>query len=293
MSSIGIILGLAAALSVTTHNRQIRNLTHVNAMLINWLKFTAVVVTSAALITLTDLGEWTLPSWQFFAMVALAIPIERTIAHLGTRALQESDQSLMAPLHGLTPIFLIPLGLIFLAEVPSLLGLFGIGLILIGTVYLGLGKAKKEIGAALRALWKERGTKYMVGSTFFAASAFIVAKFAFTYGSPVQYVFYIYAVNASVSALLVVTRFEMSAIVETLRGKLRPLSLAACSFGITPLLHFTGLSYMPTSYFSAIKRSSILFDVIVGATIGKEEEAAKRLLAGVLVLMGIILFVFA
>lgn len=68
------------------------------------------------------------------------------------------------------------------------------------------------------------------------------------------------------------------------------MALMASAYTTSSILHFVGLSLLFAAYYISIKRLSILFDVIFGKLIHKEEHFYERLI-GVALMVGGMAFI--
>jgi drug/metabolite transporter (DMT)-like permease len=103
-----------------------------------------VVVWGVTLLGLPLLGLFTFASMphppafdRLFVLGVLGSVGLNVIAHLAsTRALKLADASLVTPLLIFSPVFTVLISAVFLGEIPSARGLFGVGLVLVGAYWL-------------------------------------------------------------------------------------------------------------------------------------------------------------
>ena len=223
----------------------------------------------ALLVTL--FAEWKIPEPRFWLiLLGLSLPVELTLSYVYIRAFQISPQSLVGPLFSLSALFLIPLGYIFLGELPSILGAVGILSVMIGPFFLGKESKRKSVG--ITNIFKEKGSWYMLASAFFAASGVTITKLSFHYASPLLFTFY--SVVSIFVAITVILWFQ--------RGFSRmPFgrSFLGMVFAYVAVVatHAVGLSLLIAAYFISLKRLSIVFDVFLGRLVHKEDHFRERL----------------
>jgi len=208
--------------------------------------------------------------------------MELGIVFLHIRAFQQSPQSLIGPLASLSALSLIPLGYVFLKETPSFLGLLGVGSIAVGPFFLGSTRSGRSLRQRIRNIFQDRGSRYIIGSALISAGAVVITKFLFQYAPPLLYTFY-----SLLSVLIGIT------IILFFTGKFRDLRYAPSSlfgigalFSIVAATHAVGLSLLFSSYFISLKRFSIIFDVLFGHLVHKEDYFRERLIGALFMIVG-------
>jgi EamA-like transporter family. len=69
--------------------------------------------------------------------------------------------------------------------------------------------------------------------------------------------------------------------------------LIGATMGIAVITHFVAISKIETAYMIAIKRTSILFSVVLGKFFLQDKEFRKRFEGALLMLLGVIIVSFA
>lgn len=280
---MGFLVGLLNSITVAFQNSQLRQLSGVSTYLLNWLRFLVATVILAILVTV--FSRWHIPPRPFWLLLlGVSLPIEILIAFGYARAFQVSPQSLVGPLFSLSPIFLVPMSYLLNGELPSRLGLVGVFSAAVGALALGWDMANPGIRRAVANILGERGSYFMLGAAFFAAIAVSVAKFSYRYSSPLLFAFYITA-----ALLIAHTPAVFTKSFSQLRGRWRGAIAMASAYGVGMALHYTGLSLLIAAYYISIKRLSIVFDVIFGKIIGREDHLRERLAGALLMVAGVIL----
>lgn len=215
--------------------------------------------------------------------------------YLIIKAFKLSEVSLIAPLRLIIPPLVIASGFLVLKEVPSLLGVVGIALTVIGFWIFFLIEYNTSTGEIMRRIFLDKGARYgLCSSILFAASFPFDKKIVVTSSA-------LFSVAATLSALgliflLLFTLFDRSFIkncVRTLKTFPMPiLYISAWSaFGTT--LTFQALNYSLAAYASSLKRLQVLWTIILAGRFLKEKNAKRRFFASIIILSGIMLSVFA
>lgn len=109
---------------------------------------------------------------------------------LYVKSISIEDVSLVAPLYNFNVFFLILLTSIFLDEKITLIKIFGLSLLVYGSSFL---MKKESIFKSFSALFKNKGSKYMILSSFLIAIGRTIDGFSAKTGvSPIFYSFFLY-----------------------------------------------------------------------------------------------------
>ncbi len=224
---------------------------------------------------------------EFYYSILLACAFDVVGIMLMTKALRYSSIAYSVPLLSLTPVFVLITGFVILGEFPSPLGLLGILVIVFGIYCLRLERNQRSFLEPFRLLFKNRGARYMLGTAALFSLTGIFFKKAILNSSP----FLTMAVGMPLSALLLLL-FHMitgNRIREILpdRRSLKLLFLSGISVFFVALTINLALSTGLVSYVGAIKRVSILFNMILGALLLHEEGLRRNLFAAGIIVAGI------
>ena len=246
---------------------------------------------------LLGLFLWTqgLPSLssQFWLLSLGMVPLELTAFLLYLRAIRVSPLSLTVPFLALTPVFSIATSWIILKERISPVGALGIFSIVLGIYLLHATTIKEGVLAPLRAIFRERGTRLMIGSAFLFSITSNLGKRAIQLSNPVAFGFLYQGMDTV--ALFGLARAKAGGIRSLGKALARQLWLfvvLGMAAALAMLVHCIGISQAPVSYFIAIKRTSLLVAVVSGGLVLKEEQILERLLGTVLMVAGVTLIAF-
>ena len=246
---------------------------------------------------LLGLFLWTngLPSLspRFWWICLAMLPLELTAFLLYLRAIRLSPLSLTVPFLALTPVFTIATSWILLKEKVSGMGTLGICSIVVGIYLLNATTFKEGILAPLRALFRERGTRLMIGSAFLYSITSNFGKRAIQLSSPMAFAFFYQLIDTA----------ALFGFAQAKAGGIRPLGTALRRQGFlylclgtvaafASLVHCIGIAQAPVPYFIAIKRTSLLVAVIFGGLILKEGKILQRFLGAGLMVAGVTLIAF-
>lgn len=281
---LGISFALLAALSTSLQATFFKTTPHIDSWTINWARFVVVVPILAVFVSIFN--EWVIPPLPFFLVVIFGVlPLELVITTCMVRAYQLSPQSLVGPLMSFSTVFSIPVAFFLLGEVPSSEGLLGIFLIVVGALSLGWA-GTFTFRSAFQKLTKEKGTRLMIIVALAASLSIPLAKYLFQYAPPLVVAFY---GTVAVLTAMTVRVIWMRSMLRLSRRDWLMIGSTSIFTGLTYVFHYLALSFIFASYFIALKRLSIVFDVLLGRTVYKEENFFQRLLGASIMLGGLLL----
>lgn len=221
--------------------------------------------------------------WTF----AVAIPLDLAAYFLYLHAIKLSPLSLTAPFLAFTPFFMVLTGWMILGERITVWGGLGMALIVGGSYLLNFSRAGAGLLHPWRALFRERGSRLMLGVALLFAFAAVVGKKAIIHSSPLFFGYaFSLAFGVIVLCILALTGRLRWQPVATQRG--RGLWLALLLF-VQVSFHCLAISQVTAAYMIAAKRSSILVSVFLSWLILKEGNMLARGFATLLMFGGILL----
>jgi len=204
--------------------------------------------------------------------------------------LKGADLSIAMPLFAFLPIFSCLLGYVLFDEVPSALGGVGAGLIVIGA-YLLLLKLpiRRNLHLPLKRLFSDRACLFMLLSAAIGAILFVGQRYGVRHSSPVT--FFTMTIAIDLLVFLAVVIYQRSPLLHaTLTPKLLLLLLStgtAWSIGLTCL--YASYNYTLSIYAGSVVQVQTFISITLGAVLFKERQYLQRMLAGVLMVFGVIM----
>lgn len=255
---------------------------------------TIVVVWGINLLALPLLGLFALAltpqfpgiDWLFVLGVLGSAGLN-ALAHLSsTRALKLADVSLVTPLLIFSPVFTVLISAVFLGEIPTLQGLIGVGLVVLGAYWLN-----RESGTGWLAPFKSLAFEPAIALVLLAGLLWAVTplfeKTAILHTDPQSPRLAAFVVNA----LLVITLTPtVSARGRASIGKLflhrREFFLAGLIAGVAPVLGYTAFSLGFVGYVTTLFKLSTLMTMIWSFLFLKERGLKQRLPASTVMVVG-------
>ncbi len=227
----------------------------------------------------------------FWTATLTALPLEIIAIVLYTKALKTSPLSLTVPFLALTPLFLIFFSYMILGEKVSAGGSIGIILIVIGSYLLNFQKTRYAVTEPLRAIFKEPGSRLMIIVAIIYSLTSSLGKMAIEHSSPIFF--------GSLYFMLMTVLFTPIAIsknkwrVSITKKDLISLLPVGITYSLMIIFHMLAMSMAKVSYMISVKRTSLLFSVIYGYFLFKEERIAERLIGCIIMLAGVAFIVLS
>lgn len=223
----------------------------------------------------------------FWTCIAAALPLEVAARLCYMQAIKVSPLSLTVPFLSFTPAFIILTGYLFLDEVLSGSGILGIGCIVTGSYVLNLNKAREQWIKPFTAIFRERGSRLMLLTSFLYAFTAPLGKVAILHSSPAFFAVTYFLCLIVLMLLLFPALPDLRArnlIARPLPGMVTGVVSAAVIFS-----HTLAISLVEAAYMISIKRTSLLFGVLFGAVVFHESHIRERLLGASMMLAGVFL----
>lgn len=254
----------------------------------------------------------------FLIYITINAVIEGAAILLNLKALQVSPISYCIPFMALTPLFLLPAGVIFLDEAVSGGMVVGVALIVIGSLVVNRELLAKGPLEPLRAILREPGSRYMVMVAALLTVTNLLAKWflvsdggAVTFADKMQLALTLAVGKCVMLAIFFIVWVIISqgirkagskspaAIARSVAaipwtGVLRQsplwLVLAGILEALVLLLMLVAMQFVAAAVVVAIKRSAVIWSVLLGWLMFKERNIGDRLIASAVMASGVLVF---
>jgi len=226
---------------------------------------------------------------SFWLATLIALPLEIIAIILYTKALKVSPMSLTIPFLALTPLFLILVSYLLLNEKISIQGGMGIFLIAAGSYTLNIHKVWSSFLEPLKAIFRERGSIMMVTVAFIYSITSSLGKMAIEHSSPIFF--------GSFYFILVTTLFTPIALgknkgkITITRKDIIPLFSIGITYSLMIIFHMLAMSLTEVAYMISVKRLSLLFSILYGYLMFREEKIMERAFGTILMFAGFLLII--
>jgi len=228
------------------------------------------------------------PQLAFTTYLLVEIVLVVWAQWLNSYALKISPISLCVPFTAFAPIFTLGTGYMVLGELPTIVGLLGIGMIVIGGLLMHRRFFASGSTALINAFTREKGIRCMLLSVMIAAVFSPIEKqlilmsdsltTAFAYGMGTMIAFWLLCKAKRVD------------IMEVMRQRPGSAILSGLSDALQMLAQFIAVVYLPVVITMCIKRAGIVLTVLAGWLIFRERDITDRLIGSSAMVGGIVLF---
>ncbi len=202
------------------------------------------------------------------------------------KALRALDVSLILPIYSLGLVFTGVAAWLVLGEVPTPLGLAGVALI-VGGVYLVELRSLSPRDALLpfRALFSNRAVWLLLPAfALYSVSSVLDKVGVLSSGSPVVYNVMNHCVGMALFTLVFWKRiFAHRGAIRANIGTFAALGTINVGFSLMSVFMYQTMDVL---YVAALLQLSVLFNVVGGCVLFKEEGLARKLAAGTLIVAG-------
>lgn len=255
-------------------------------------------------------GDPAMPTSGFLLALAISGGINAVATPLVVYSLRRSDMSLVAPLTSLTPLFMVPIAGLALGEWPSPLGVAGVLVIVAGAYLLNVSDRTAGPLAPILALARDPGARAMLAVAFLWSISATFDKVGTQASSPLLWAAALHAVVAVTLAPLAARNWlqrrrdsapattvptappTTPTATPTARRRFSPpvaVLLAGAFTAVAAAAQMTALTMTLAAYVIAVKRTSTLFGVFLGAALFAETRTRERLLGAAIMLAGFVL----
>lgn len=227
----------------------------------------------------------------FYLLFAVSIPLTMAPMVLYMKAIKTSPMSLTVPYLAFTPVFIIGTGWFFLGEQVSRWGMAGILMVCIGGYVLNITAGDKTVFDPLLAVFRETGSWLMLIVSFIFSLSSVIGKMAILHSSPLFF-------QTSFFIILTATMILVFGLFRKIRVKsFLQYPLKGCLVGMLMAIHIfchgLAISMTKAAYMMSIKRLSIVFGVIYGGLVFREENIRVRLMGAALMFAGAAIILLA
>jgi drug/metabolite transporter (DMT)-like permease len=285
-----LVLALVAALCQVLRNTVMKRLGHSLDEYINvWGRFTFLLPFAAVFVLWKGLPVIRPGFW----LACLSFAVCQTISTMAlSKALKLSQISMVTALWKVSLLVLVVLGYFTLKERPTILGIAGILISMVGVYLLNVNRAHIAWWAPLAVLFTDHGLRYTLLAALFFAPSVVTIKWAMQCSDQ-----YTGTLGGYLAASLLVTPI----VLVTSRRRFVEVPRywkAFVSFGLFAALTTVsqGTAYLMTlsSYVEAVKQVEILFAMAIGTLMFHEKQQVRDIAPGALVMLaGVVLLSLA
>ena len=228
---------------------------------------------------------------DFWMATLIALPFEIVAMILYTKALKVSPISLTMPFLALTPLFLILVSYFILGEKVSVIGGIGIFLIASGSYTLNIHKMRHSLIEPVKAVFREKGSVMMIAVALLFSITSSLGKMAITNSSPVFFGSFYFILMTILFTPIALSKNKGKLVIT--RKDLVPLAAIGITYSLMITFHMLAMSLTKVAYMISVKRMSLLFSILYGHFLFKEEKITERVIGGIIMFIGFVLVVLS
>jgi drug/metabolite transporter (DMT)-like permease len=215
---------------------------------------------------------------------------QTTATLLLSKALLHGNISMVVPIWRTSLVWLVLVSFFTLGEVPSAVGLTGIGVTIAGVYLLNMSRAKISLWDPFRVLVRDRSQRYALLSAIMYAPSVVTFKWAIIASDVPFATFGVYvAATLCVLPIALWNSSQHFSQIPRLWKSFVSLGLFAV---MTNLTQGEAYRVQLSSYVEALKQTEILFSLAMGYVLFGERERFREILTGAaVILVGVVVLV--
>ncbi len=260
-----------------------------------WTIGSGIILMSLPFLVPLVIGMDSFPlSQDLIVLIAILIPFEILAYYIYLSAIRIAPLSLCVPYLSFTPVFAILTAALLLQERISPQGFIGILMVTVGAYVLNIERFVHHPLAPLKAIFKSSGSRRMLLVALIWSLTATLGKKGVLLSDPTFFgVFYMLALSIPMAAIAG-WRIKRHTTTVNLKGRnLIWLILGGLVTALGMITHFHAIKLAPVSYMIAVKRTGLIFSVLYGGLIFKEEHIRQRLLGTCIMLSGVVILYLA
>jgi drug/metabolite transporter (DMT)-like permease len=227
---------------------------------------------------------------DFWYFIAILVPLEIIAMWFYVRSIRDAPLHLTLPYLAFTPVFIIVTGYIFLGETVSWDGAAGIVLIVLGAYILNIERVEykwQNLFAPLTAIVKIRGSLLMLCAAVIYSFTSVLSKKALLYTDASTFGALYYSL-IGVSTLVIVLILQPGVVVKMWLRPGASLLIGALMAAMV-VCHFMAIERIEVAYMISVKRTSMIFGILLGAWMFKDMNFRQHLPASLMMFIGVVL----
>lgn len=225
---------------------------------------------------------------EFWYYAIVLVPLEIAAMWLYVLAIRDAPLYLTLPYLSFTPVFNIAVGYIILNETVDMKGGAGILLVVIGSYLLNLDQFNQSgsgLFAPLTAIYKLKNSRLMLIAAAIYSLTSVLSKRAMQYSEPAVFGAHYYTLVGM--AFLSIMLFTQPEKLQLIRKRTKANLVVGSYMAIMIATHFLAIAQIEAAYMIAVKRTSVIFGMLLGAWMFKEIATYQHFTAAILMVTGV------
>ncbi len=227
---------------------------------------------------------------DFYFIVAVNAMVWSIALFLLMKSLEESDLSASIPILSFTPVFLLLASYILLGEFPGIQGLAGIFIVVAGSCILNMPSVKSGYLGPVKSVFFGKGLLMLAVAFLFSITASL-AKSAIHLSNPAYFIFVHYLFTSLLLTALFFSRIRKSK--KQIMLNLRQLLAMGAAVAFSEIMISIALMLTLVSYAVSLKRTSVVFSVLIGFFFLKEKNFKPAIIGSAIMFAGALMIALA
>ncbi len=256
---------------------------------VGWVTLTAALLCNVTFLYLTN--ELAIPSGYTFYLCTLACAVAATVGEIAfITAVSSADLSLVIPFSAFGPVGATLLSALILKELPSPFAFLGILIIVLGSYLISVDfKSRRGIFAPFRIAFTKGPLCMLLATGCFSIMVTLQKFLARDVNSVLSFTSLVFV--CVVVFTLVLLWQGKNPLEPVLARPKHAIGMGICwAVGMTTL--YVSLGFTLVAYASSASRIGMLFSVLLGYLFFNEKNILQRLLAGSVMIVGVVLVVW-
>lgn len=223
--------------------------------------------------------------WQ---LIALSSVFHTFYFYFLGKSYSYGDLSITYPIARSSPLFVPFLAYIFLNEKLSLIGILGIVVILIGIYLLNFSSFNLKLSENAK-----KAVIYALLTAIFSAFYSVNDKLGVSYVYPFCFIYLSIALTCFLYLPIIIRKNYFREMKIEWKMNNKPILISGCLLIFSYLLILFAFTIDKVSYIVSLRQLSIVFGVIFGIFLLKEEHGKRRIIASLIMFIGFFLVVIA
>ena len=224
---------------------------------------------------------------KFYIITLINVCLWSSALFLMMKSLQISDLSISIPMLSFTPVFLLFVSYILLNEFPSFFGLIGVIIVAAGSYIINISSVKYGYFEPFKSIFRNKGTFYMLAAAFIFSITASLVKIGITLSNPAYFMVIHYLFASIILAALFSNRIKNN--IRQVKENSRYFLMMGIAVAFSELLAAAALKFAIVPYVISLKRTSIIFSVLLGSVVFREKHFKEAVIGATIMFAGIVL----
>ena len=225
-------------------------------------------------------------SLGFYIVIIINSIVWIVATFLLMKSLETGDLSASIPILNFTPVFLLFISYLLLGEFPNFQGLVGILVVVAGSYILHISSIKSGYFEPIKSIFIGRGLSMFVVAFLFGITASL-AKIGIQLSNPAYFMFMHYLFVSLVLTILYFNKIRENK--KQIKANFKYFLVMGIAVAFSEILAGTAFKLTLVPYVISLKRTSIIFSVLIGYLFFREKHFKEAIIGSIIMFIGALL----